>query len=417
MRDFQAVIIGGDLGAYALARELNDLTGVRPTLVTSYDPLPTRDSVILHRHELAHADDEDVLVDGLVALGAQMSAQRPGVPIILLANTDWRIDVLTRHRDRLEGLFTMALPPRSTVERVSDKLGFERIAQAAGLSVPRSWVADFSGADAEAWQVPEVDPEVTFPVVAKPATSSAYETVLFEGRKKVYFLHNAEEVTGLWTTLAGAGFRDRFMLQEVVEGDDTSMYSVTAYVDQGGRMTMGVAARVLLEEHSPATLGNPCAMVTIDSPELLDAAERFLTSVDYHGFANFDIKEDSRSGRRYFLEVNPRIGRNSYYCVGAGINPMEVMLDDLLDAAQREPVRPRRASLYCLVPQRLLEHYLTDPRMRARVRSLARSGHTVDPLDNPADAAPRRRWYRLLGRASHVRKFARYYPRPTATGF
>lgn len=417
MREFQSVIVGGDLGAYALARELNDLTGVVPTLVTSYDTLPIRDSAIVQRHELAHADDEETLVAGLIELGRDMTRRRPGVPIVLLANTDWRIDVLTRHRSELDDLYVMALPPRATVEHVSDKLGFEQVATAAGLSVPRSWVADFSGADEDAWQLPTVAKDIAFPVVAKPVTSSAYETVVFEGRKKVYFLHNADEVTELWAALAAAGFRDRFMLQELVEGDDTSMYSVTAYVDRSGRMTMGVAARVLLEEHAPATLGNPCAMVTIDSPALLDSAERFLASVDYHGFANFDIKEDARTGRRYFLEVNPRIGRNSFYCVGAGVNPMEVMLADVLGDERREPIRARRAALYSLVPQLLLEHYLTDGELRRRVRSLARSGRVVDPLDNPVDRHVRRRWYRLLGRVSHVRKFARYYPRPTHTGF
>lgn len=417
MQRFQAVIIGGDLGAYALARQLHDAYGVIAHLVTAYDPLPIRDSAIVHRHAVARADEAGPLVDALVALGQQLRSRDPDLPVLLLANTDWRIHVMARHRSRLEQVYTMALPPLATIERVSDKIEFEALARAQGISVPRSSFQDFSGAGEPGWRPGPLDEGLRLPVIAKPADSSRYETLVFEGRKKVYLIESEAELAALWRTLADAGFRDRFVVQELIPGDDTSMYSVTAYVDRSGEVTMAVAAHVLLEEHAPATLGNPCAMVTIDAPELLDQAERFLRAVDYHGFANFDIKADGRTGEMHFLEVNPRIGRNSFYCVGAGINPMEVLVDDVLGDIRRAPVRAGAPSLYCLVPHRLLRRYLVDDALRRRVESLVRARRVINPLRNPADASLKRRLYRLAGELSHVRKFRRYYPRPTSTGF
>ena len=49
MPSFQPVIIGGDLGAYAIAREFNDAYGVKPIMVTAYNPNAIRDSAILTR--------------------------------------------------------------------------------------------------------------------------------------------------------------------------------------------------------------------------------------------------------------------------------------------------------------------------------------------------------------------------------
>ncbi|WP_103062814.1 hypothetical protein [Actinomyces qiguomingii] len=417
MKKFQPVIVGGDIGAYALARQLNDAYGVVPVLVTKYDPLAIRDSAIVTRHQCDRADDAAGLVADLEALGARLSADNPGVPLLLLANTDWRIRVLAEHRDRLERFYLVPIPQLETIDLVSDKERFARVAAEQNLPVPRSHYQDFSGADAPDWAPVPLPEDFFFPLVAKPADSAAYETLIFEGRKKVYFIQDAVELEELWRTLVAAGFRSRFVVQQLVPGDDTAMYSLTAYVDSQGRMSMGVAARVLLEEHAPATLGNPCAMITFDAPDLLAAAERFLAATGYRGFANFDIKRDPRTGEFYFLEVNPRIGRNSFYCVGAGVNPMEVLVADVVEEQPIEPGRYTAACLYTLVPRRLLDRYVRDEALRRRVGELRRSGRVINPLNNPRDASPRRRLYRLAGELSQWRKFRNHYPVPTDTGF
>lgn len=417
MKKFQPVIVGGDIGAYALAREFHDAYGVVPVLVTKYDPLAIRDSAIVIRHQCDRADDAEGLVAELEALGARLTAENPGVPLLLLANTDWRIRVLAEHRERLEQFYLVPIPSLETIDLVSDKEGFARVAAEQDLPVPRSFYQDLSGADAPDWSPAPLPADLTFPLVAKPADSSAYETLEFEGRKKVYFIHDADALEQLWRTLASAGFRSRFVVQQLIPGDDTAMYSVTAYVDSRGRVSMNAAARVLLEEHAPATLGNPCAMITFDAPELFAAAERFLTATGYRGFANFDIKQDPRTGQFFFLEVNPRIGRNSFYCVGAGVNPMEVLVADVVDGEPTAPARYTAGCLYTLVPGRLLDHYVRDEALSRRVRELRRSGRVINPLNNPKDASPRRRAYRLAGELNQWRKFRRFYPEPTDTGF
>ncbi|MBO7665003.1 MAG: hypothetical protein J6S33_00440 [Aeriscardovia sp.] len=413
---FLPVILGGDVGAYAIAREFNDAYRVKPLCVTSYDPLAIRDSAILTRVPLAQADDADILVAGLIRLAEKLESQ--GAPqLLLVANTDWRIQVMVDHREELEKHYLVAAPPKRVVDRVSDKQEFARIAATVpGMLTPSTLYQDFSGADEPDWTPEPVPPEVGFPLVAKPATSSDYETLVFPGRKKVYYIQNQTELNELWRTLRTAGFRGVFAAQKLIPGDDEYMHSITAYVDSTGAATMLCHAHVLLEEHQPATLGNPCAMVTSPDKKLFAQASAFLEKTGYRGFANFDVKQDPRDGRFYFFEVNPRIGRNSFYCVGAGVNPMRLLVSDLVEHQPMALHQPEARCLYSIVPERLLLRYTTDPAEKAEVKRLCRTG-AINPLDNPRDASLRRRAYLAAGKLSQVRKFLKYYPHPTKSSF
>jgi D-aspartate ligase len=416
MVSFQAVILGGDLGAYAMAREFNDAYGIKPIMVTSHNPNAIRDSRILTRHYFAQAAKEQPLVDELLRLGSQLHANEPTRKLLLLANTDWRIHVLATHRETLEQYYTVPIAPLDVIEQVSDKQIFEQLASAQGMPVPKSFYEDFAGAGAHGWQPQPTPADLSFPVVAKPADSSQYENLQFEGRQKVYRIDTPAQLDELWHTLATAGFRGTFVAQELVEGDDTGMYSATAYVDSSGTVSLLCSAHVLLEEHHPATLGNPCAMITEPIDEILGPVRRFLESLPYRGFANFDIKRDARTGKFYFLEVNPRIGRNSFYVLAAGINPMQALVSDVLEG-RPAPLRVAEGeALYSIIPDPLLRRYIADAGLKAQVKRLQKAGR-IHPQRNPKDGGFKRWFYRTESELNEYRKFAKYYPKPTDTGF
>ncbi|MEE1324409.1 MAG: hypothetical protein U0K19_02245 [Bifidobacteriaceae bacterium] len=413
---FLPVILGGDVGAYAIAREFNDAYHIKPLCVTSYNPLAIRDSAILTRVPLAHANDENRLVAGLIHLAEKLESQ--GAPrLLLVANTDWRIQVMVNHREELEKHYLVVAPPKSVVDHVSNKQEFARIAATIpDMLTPPTLYQDFSDADEPDWTPKPLPAEVGFPLVAKPATSSDYETLVFPGRKKVYYIQNQTELNELWHTLRTAGFRGVFAAQRLIPGDDEYMHSITAYVNSSGATTMLCHARVLLEEHQPATLGNPCAMVTSSDEKLFVPAAAFLEKSGYRGFANFDVKQDPRDGRFYFFEVNPRIGRNSFYCVGAGVNPMRMLVSDFVEHQPMALQQPEGHCLYSIIPEYLLLRYATNPAEKAEIKRLYRTD-LINPLDNPRDASLKRRLYLAAGKLSQVRKFLKYYPHPTKSSF
>ena len=420
---FQAVVLGGQLSEYAFARELNDAYGIRPLLATAYRPPAIKDSRILERHPLTDPGDQESLVEQLVALGRTMTAQDPSRRLLLLANSESLILTTAEHREELERYFALPIPSLRTIRQVSDKRVFEEIARGQGVPVPRSHYvdlaavgADGSSPDAGALEALLPPGDFGFPLLAKPTESARWEAMAFDGKRKVYFVESRQELVDLYRTLVAARFDGVFVVQEFVRGDDSCMRSVTAYVDTEGTVSLTCTARVLLQEHEPSTLGIPCAMITEPDPEILDHAERFLRSLDYRGFANFDVKRDSVTGKVSFLELNPRIGRNHFYVQGAGVNPMTYLVEDVVEGRPLPPRTADRKALYTVVPRRLLQRYLGAAE-RAEVDELYRRGAVVNPLLNPRDRHPLRVVRQRMTMRRYVTSFALHYPRTTENGF
>lgn len=408
--DLQPVILGADIGVYALARAFHEQYGVRSVVVSGAALGPVAHSAILDNVLVADGHDPRQLVDALL----RVAREQPGKRLVLLANSDWLVRVVVQHRLELEPHYVVPFLDEDLLDRLSDKATFAEIATDLGLSVPRTIVQDFAAAQDPSWAPVPVD--VGYPLIAKAASSADYQEVSFPGKQKVYEIASPAELDALWASLRAAGYRGRFVVQELVPGDDTRMRSITAYVDSRGSITLLASAHVLLEEHTPSGLGNPAAMVVAREQPMLDQAAAFLRGVGYVGFANFDVKVD-RDGTFRFFEVNPRIGRNNYYVTAAGANVARFLVEDRVLGLEVEPVVVDTEVLYSILPHRLLLRYVLDPALAGRVRGLIRAGRVAHPLRYRGDAGPRRRWYAFAAALNQVRKFRRYYPEVTGTGF
>ena len=409
--DILPVIIGGDFGVYGIGRCFNEAFGCRCICVGSQPTESiTRSRFFDVRHVSAHASDAQLL-DILMTIAAENADKK----LILMANHDIFSAFVARNMETLSRHYALPFPNEEVMDRLTDKEEFAHACERAGIDTPRTLAVDFSGVEDEAWAAPEIP--FSFPVVAKSAKGEPYDVLEFDGKRKIWFIDTPEELTQLWQTLKDAGFRDTFLVQELIPGDNTAMRSITAYVDSRGKVTLIGSARVLLEDHAPTMIGNPVAMITEDFPQLWAHACTLLTENGYRGFANFDVKIDPRDGRALFFEVNPRIGRNNWYMAAAGANPMIPMVADLIDGQECEQTQARDEILYTLVPDSLLLHYISDADLRTRVKRIIREGSRFDLLLNPTEKDLRRNLTVWLQKQNHRRKFARYYPEPTEKSY
>lgn len=406
--DLVSVILGGDIGAYALGREMHEAYGI-PSVCVAPAPI----GAIAHSKIFTHAAVSHLEASEVVRAVRPIAeeAQAAGKRVFIQGNTDALIDVINESVPELPDNVVSAVPSPDVIARVGDKAEFARLCAEHGLDTPRTEVVRLKGDAA-------ISPTaIEFPLVAKPAVSAAYAPMLTKGFQKVYFMERQEQLDELWASLRAADFAGDFLVQELIAGDDTYMDSMTLYLSSEGTATMFGSAHVLLEDHAPTMLGNPVAMITCQMPELWDRAAHMLAGVGYRGFANFDIKRDAKTGRTIFLEVNPRIGRNSYYNAAAGVNPMTHCVPDAVDGTPVAPERITREVLYTLVPVSLLRRYVRDPELLAKVEGLVRAGAVVDPQRYDADRGIRRMLDVELTERNQVRKFAKYYPEPTDTSF
>ena len=407
---FDLVLLGSGLGVYTLARAFHEEYGVVATVVTKIGIEPMRRSVTCEVLELGGAASDEDLIDAVIELAVERGGERPQ---LLLANADSLVQLISDHRRRLHEHYVLPILEADVLERLSDKAEFARLCTEHGVATPRTEVIDLSTPRGSDWEPPRT--ELPFPGVMKAARTADMAGVRFEGKKKVWFLEEPEELAALVRSIAAAGYAGRLVLQELIPGDDTAEGSITAYTDAAGRVTLLCSARVLLGEHTPDALGRPAAMITTVFDDALDQARRLLEATGYRGYANFDVKRDPRDGTWKFFEVNPRIGRNNFYVSSAGANVSRFVVADAIEHRRIEPVTQFDEILYSLVPMPLLMRYLRDPALKRWVRTVARRG-VRNPWTYPADGSWARRYARIVG-LNHVRKFLRHYPRPTDSGF
>lgn len=412
--DFLPVGVGGDIGMYALLRAFHEQYGTPAVVLSSVPTRAMADSTFITSIAVPGIDEPMRLVEAL----EQIAQDHPGRQLILLTNADWYVSAIVANRDRLSKHFLMPFCDPDVLETVSSKESFERVCAELAIPTPRTIAVDIADLNAAGGRdaIADLEFDLEYPLVAKASSSSDYFYVSFPGKRKIHYVNSRAELDDLLGHLVDADYRSTFLIQEFVPGDETQMRSLTAYRDTAGQITLLATGRVLLEEHTPGTLGIPAAILTEQYEDAMESASAFLHRVDYKGFANFDYKWDYRTQQHVFFEMNPRIGRNNYYVTAAGANPARVLVEDVVYGRRVEPVRATREVLYSVVPIRLLLRYILDPDLRVRLKEVVRRGRVVHPLRYRKDGGLRRRLTVTAVTLNFFRKYKKFYPAPTDTG-
>jgi D-aspartate ligase len=404
----QPVVLGGDIGAYSIARTFHEAYGVRSVVVSSASTGLVRDSVATTNVVEPRIDHGPAVVARLRAIAADHAGDR----LILLGSADWLVRTIVEQREHLEDRYTIPYVPRATLDRVTDKERFGALCRELDVPHPTTVIHDVPGGG-----TPDTS-GLRFPVIAKAADTTAYHLVDFPGKKKVHTAASPDELADLLARVKAAGYQGTFVVQDLIPGDDSGMRILTCYCDRDGKVRFSAFGRVLLEEHTPGALGNPAGIVTGHDEVVVEQATRLLEHLGWTGYANFDLKYDPRDGRTVFFELNPRLGRSNLYVTAGGRNTAELYVREYLQGLDPMPddasVHLEGSHLYTVLPRWLLRRYVGSRALRDEVRALGRSGRATNPLYYRAETSPRRWAYVLANQANQVRKFRRYYERPEA---
>jgi D-aspartate ligase len=412
-RRLQPVVLGGDIGAYSLARAFHEAYGVKAVVVSGMSTGLVRHSRILTHVVEPRIDEPEAIVARLRAI----ADEHADADLVAVGSADWLVRTLVQHRDRLEDRYTIPYVREDLLLRLTDKEEFGALCAELGIAHPTTVVHDVAAGG-------EPDTSgLTFPVIAKAASTAAYHDVEFAGKKKVFLVGTRDELVDLLARVRDAGYTGAFVIQDYIPGDDSGMRILTCYSDAQGKVRFSAFGHVLLEEHTPGALGNPAGIITGLQPEVVDQARRLLEHVGWTGFANFDLKYDPRDGRYVFFELNPRLGRSNFYITAAGANPVRFYVHEHLRGLDPEPsavLGPRvpltadgeleAEHLYTVLPGPLLRRYVADRGLRSRTRRLQLTRRATNPLWYRHEWDPRRVAYLAVAQLNHVRKYAKHYP-------
>jgi D-aspartate ligase len=215
----------------------------------------------------------------------------------------------------------------------------------------------------------------------------------------------------------------------MVMGDDTAMYTLNAYVNQKSEVVMMSLGHVMLEEYTPLGAGNFAVIINDFKKDINEQVKNFLEKIKFIGFANFDIKYDSRDGKYKFFEINLRQGNSHFFVTNGGNNVAEYFVNDLVDNFKRNShlqnslgrklnqnfssenffnAKPDK-KLFLIVPKLLAIIYISEFKNKLEILKLILTGQHANPLFFWPDFSIRRYFYIYRYTFGQYLKYLKYF--------
>ena len=398
--DFLPIVLGSDENAYGTMRLFREAFGVTPLPLCAAQLSSTRHSAFFKPEIVPNFESDDVFPEALLSVLRRESEKYE--KLLVIPCSDYYTELLCRYYDRFEGLIANRFISQDLLDRFATKDRFYALCEQYGIDYPKTVIAEPNERERVIDELP-----FSFPIVVKPENSNAlaYLQCHFEGQEKVYFFDTREQYLTMVRSMNGSGYEGKLILQEFIPGGDDAMRVFNSYSDSDGKVRAMALGQPVLEYCDPKTAGNYAAIFTREDTAICEKLKAFLEELGYVGFANFDMKYDSRTGRYLLFEINPRPGRSSFFCRAAGLNLMRVLTDDVVYGKEYTCETAKGGALWCNIPKCVARKYVKSPVLRTEM-SESKALHTLWVWSDMS--LKRFRWlcrYYL----SQTRSFKRYY--------
>lgn len=402
--DFLPIILGSDENAYGNVRLIHEAYKVKPLLLCTRLLIPTMNSKLFDLVQIDRFDEDSVFPGALLSVLEKHAA--PNKKIVVIPCSDYYAGMLSRHYSKFKGLIANRFISETLLDTLDTKDKFYKLCEKHGLDYPKTIVCEPHERESALEHM-----DFQFPIVVKPENSNAYEYLHchFEGKKKVFFFNAKDEYLTMVRSMNASDYKGKLIIQEFIPGGDSSMRVINSYSDDNGEVRMMCLGQPVLEEYAPKTLGNYAAIISRSDMDIYKKVKAFLEEIGYVGFSNIDMKYDSRSGKYMLFEINPRLGRSSFFVRAAGLNMIAAMIDNAVYGKDKDCVYSDKTALWTNVPKAVLRKYVTEPALSAEINKLYKQGKVLNSLWYKKDLNVKRmirisRYY-----YGHINNFRRYY--------
>lgn len=382
MKEFRCLIIGNDINAYYLARCYHELTGMKADLISISIPgqksfAYTRYTKILNIKYIEKLWDENIFLNALEEYYNLHKDEK----ILLVSSNETYGDFIAKNQNKLKKKFYFNYPSVELQRTLVNKELFYKTYAKSVLDLPKTIYFDCKLDD-------KIKKKINFPVIVKPANVILFKHINFEGKKKIYRLNTMEELNTVIGYFKDGGYNDTLIIQEYIEGDDSHLFDAVVYVDKNHEVKLVSFAQIGLQEHSSKMIGNAAVLINGYSlfpgvTEQINKIKKFMESIDYQGFAEFDMKYDVRDEKYKVMEINARQGRCSYYITPCGFNLIEILYKDLILKEELDYQVVEKQQLETFVPKCIVKKYITNEKYKEKVLSLWKD--RVNPLSYKKD--------------------------------
>jgi len=318
------------MGGITLVRTLG-LAGIQAVVAS---PTPD-DPVFASRYCTARCvlppfDQGENTVDVLIALGDRL-AKAYGRRVPLMYGSDDALELIYRHRERLQRHFLVLLNDRAVGDALIAKDRFQALSKSRGLPIPQELAWEGPGHGTLAGTPGEV---LIKPSIKVDWYGSLLRERLFPGDAKARVYPSGAAVLA---DPVVALFREQLTFQEYIPGDESCLYSFHGLADGQGHVLTSFVGRKL--RTYPPVDGESAFIELAHDSSLTELGRQVAARLPLKGVFKMDFKRDPRDGRWYLLEINARYNLWHYLGAANGINLMRASYDFLVDGAQWESER------------------------------------------------------------------------------
>ncbi len=224
-------------------------------------------------------DKDPVFIETIVRLAKEKYSDDTK-KYLLIACGDGYAELISQHKEELSEYFICPYIDYSLFERLINKVSFYEVCEEYKLPYPKTLIVR-----KEMLASGRLEQEIPFefPVALKPANSVEYLSVRFEGRKKAFIINDREEFDLILGRIYEAGYTSEMIVQDFIPGDDSNMRVLNAYVDENHQVRMMCLGHPLLEDPTPASIGNYVVIMPDYNEKIYQTIKRFLEEIKYTG--------------------------------------------------------------------------------------------------------------------------------------
>lgn len=348
-QQFLPVILGTDANAYGLARSFHEEYNIKSLAIGTFALRETRNSKIVE------VKTYNNLYENFTTIMTNIYNENKNKydKFILLSCAEWYTDLVLANRNKLSKMYILPFMDKKLKPLIENKESFYNICNKYNLDYPNTII--ITKDNYQKIKVP-----FSQPYALKPSSSTEYSKINFEGKEKSYKLNSIDEVKKISKKIFDSGYNDHIILQDFILGSDDSMYVLNCYSNSKGKVKMMCLGKCLMEEHTPYGVGNYKAIISTSNELIYKKVQKFLESINYVGYSNFDIKYDFRDNKYKFFEMNLRQGRSSFFTTAAGCNLARYLVEDYIYKLDKKTEYNKNKHLWLMTPKSILKKYLPD---------------------------------------------------------
>lgn len=397
-KSFTPVLLGSDANVYGMARAFHQEYDIPSIAVSKTILTATVESQIIHFTLEPDLEKPKVFLKTLLDLKAIYNDRK----LLLVPCGDGYVKLLVQFQNELKEHFHFNCLDSELLKRLTLKESFYELCEEYGFSFPKTQVVTPKNYQKERIII-------EFPVIIKASNSVEYWKCEFPGKMKVFVAQSYSEYTDIMKAIYSSSYKDNMTIQEFIPGDDSYMRVLNCYVGKDGKVKLMALGHALLEDHTPQGIGSYVAIINTYDKALLDQFRTFLEGIGYRGFANFDMKFDTRDSTYKFFETNVRQGRSSFYVTASGHNLAKYLTDDVIFNKNQNFTIAKNEHLWLQVPLPIVYRYVKNPELQKKIKMLVKSKYYTNSLFYKKDMSLKRYIKLQLSMLNHYKKYKKYY--------